>query len=43
VDYAGGDYHLAPASKYKALGTDGKDLGVDMGALNAALKMARTE
>ena len=43
VDYAGGDYHLTATSKYKALGTDGKDLGVDMDALNAALKLARTE
>jgi len=33
ADYAGGDYRLTPASKYKGLGTDGKDLGVDMDAL----------
>ena len=31
-----GDYRLAPASKYRRLGTDGKDLGVDMDSLNAA-------
>ncbi len=35
ADYAGGDYRLAPASKYKGLGTDGKDLGVDMDALTS--------
>ena len=42
VDYTQGDYHLAPTSKYRALGTDGKDLGVDMDALNEALGGART-
>jgi len=41
--YGGGDYHLATTSKYKGLGTDGKDLGVGMDALNAALKMSRSE
>ncbi|MBI5534044.1 MAG: right-handed parallel beta-helix repeat-containing protein [Deltaproteobacteria bacterium] len=30
VDFAGGDYHLAPTSTYKAAGTDGKDLGADI-------------
>ncbi len=33
----GGDYHLQPSSPYKAMGTDGKDLGADVDALNAAI------
>lgn len=33
----GGNYRLAPSSIYRAAGTDGKDLGVDFDALNAAL------
>lgn len=37
VDYAGGDYRLAPTSPYRGLGTDGMDIGVDMTALEAAL------
>jgi hypothetical protein len=40
VDSARGDYRLSPASEYKAQGTDGKDLGADIDALNAALKKA---
>jgi hypothetical protein len=32
---AGGDYHLAAGSPYKLAGTDGKDLGADIDALNA--------
>ncbi len=32
----GGDYHLQPSSPYKGKGTDGKDLGADIDALNAA-------
>ena len=44
ADHAGGDYRLSAASKYKGLGTDGKDLGADLDALNAALKARpRTE
>ena len=31
VDFAGGDYRLASTSPYKAAGTDGKDIGADMG------------
>jgi hypothetical protein len=31
----GGDYTLLPTSKYKNAGTDGKDLGADVGAVNA--------
>lgn len=33
----GGDYHLQSTSPYKNAGTDGKDLGADMNALEAAL------
>jgi len=42
VHDAGGNYRLTQASKYKGLGTDGKGLGVDMDALNAAMKMSRS-
>ncbi|HEV8657053.1 MAG TPA: hypothetical protein VGS96_00365 [Thermoanaerobaculia bacterium] len=31
VDFAGGDYRLATTSPYKAAGTDGKDIGADIG------------
>jgi hypothetical protein len=41
VDFAHGDYKLAPSSKYKARGTDGKDLGVDIDGLGAALRRAQ--
>ncbi len=33
----GGDYHLISSSPYKNAGTDGKDIGADIDALNAAL------
>jgi hypothetical protein len=33
----GGDYHLQSTSPYKNAGTDGKDLGADMEAIEAAL------
>lgn len=33
----GGNYQLLPSSPYKNKGTDGKDLGADIGALNAAI------
>jgi hypothetical protein len=36
VNYAGGDYHLASTSQYKNFGSDGKDIGADIDALNAA-------
>ncbi|MGH9848676.1 MAG: BACON domain-containing protein, partial [Blastocatellia bacterium] len=36
VDFAGGNYRLAPSSPYKNAGTDGRDIGVDFDALNAA-------
>jgi len=32
----GGDYHLLSSSPYKNAGTDGKDLGADIDAVNAA-------
>ena len=33
----GGDYHLANGSSWKGAGSDGKDLGADMTALDAAI------
>ena len=36
VDYDNGDYRLSPSSLYKNAGTDGKDLGADIGGVNAA-------
>jgi hypothetical protein len=36
VDRAGGVYRLAPSSPYKGRATDGKDLGCDFAALEAA-------
>jgi hypothetical protein len=36
VDYAGGDYRLAPASPYRGAGLDGKDPGADIEAVEAA-------
>lgn len=41
VDAACGNFRMSPASKYRGLGTDGRDLGVDMDSLEKALKMAR--
>jgi len=38
VDPAKGNYQLSPASPYKGKASDGKDPGVDMAALLAALK-----
>jgi hypothetical protein len=38
ADYAGGDYRLTRTSKYKGLGTDGKDLGADMDGLGKAVE-----
>jgi hypothetical protein len=35
VDQAGGNYRLAPDSPYKSLGTDGRDLGADIDAIDA--------
>ena len=36
VDFANGNYGLAPSSPYKNAGTDGKDIGADIAGLNAA-------
>ncbi|MBA2732950.1 MAG: hypothetical protein H0U54_08685 [Acidobacteria bacterium] len=36
VDFTGGNYRLAPNSKYKNAATDGKDIGCDFDALIAA-------
>ena len=33
----GGDYHLQASSPYKNKGTDGKDLGADIDAVNSAI------
>jgi hypothetical protein len=33
----GGDYHLQSSSPYKHSGTDGKDLGADVDAINSAI------
>lgn len=38
VNAAAGDYRLGSWSPYRAAGTDGKDVGVDIAALTAALK-----
>jgi hypothetical protein len=38
VDLAGGDYHLAESSPYRGAGTDAKDLGADIDAVNAAIQ-----
>lgn len=35
VNFAAGDYHLVASSPYKNIGTDGADLGADIGAVNA--------
>jgi hypothetical protein len=37
ADGNGGDYRLANSSPYKNAGTDGKDLGADIEALEAAI------
>ena len=37
VNRAGRDYCLAASSRYKHVGTDGKDIGVDFAALHAAM------
>jgi hypothetical protein len=34
VNYANGNYALAPSSPYKNAGTDGKDIGADIGGIN---------
>lgn len=37
----GGDYRLAPSSPFYKAGSDGKDLGADVDAINAAVSFAR--
>ncbi len=37
VEYANGNYRLSASSPYKNAGTDGKDLGADIDALEAAI------
>lgn len=37
VDYSGGNYRLSASSPYKNAGTDGKDLGADIDAIEAAI------
>lgn len=37
VDPARGDYRLALTSLYKGAGTDGKDIGADIDAIDAAI------
>ncbi|HEX5736714.1 MAG TPA: PKD domain-containing protein [Blastocatellia bacterium] len=37
VDYAGGNYRLAASSPYKNAGTDGRDIGADIDAIQVAL------
>ena len=36
VNYGAGDYHLSSSSLYKNAGTDGKDLGADINAVDSA-------
>ena len=40
MNYANGNYALAPTSPYKNAGTDGKDIGADIAGLNAAIASA---
>jgi Putative Ig domain len=40
VDFAKGNYGLAANSRYKKKGTDGKDIGADIAAVNAATATA---
>jgi hypothetical protein len=40
VNFASGNYALAPSSPYKNAGTDGKDIGADITGLNAATTSA---
>ena len=40
ADLTGGDYHLAAGSSYSHAGTDGADIGADLGSLSAATAFA---
>lgn len=42
VDYPSGNYRLSASSPYKNAGTDGRDIGADIEALNAATSCAFT-
>jgi hypothetical protein len=42
IDLTGGDYRLSPASPYKQAGTDGKDIGADLDAIEAAFVAVMT-
>jgi hypothetical protein len=42
VDLAGGNYRLASGSPYKAGGSDGKDIGADIDAIEAAISGGTT-
>jgi hypothetical protein len=37
----GGDYHLLQSSPYHNVGTDGRDLGADIDAVNSAKRFAQ--
>ena len=41
ANFAGGDYRLTAASKYRNIGADGKALGADINAIEAAVKKGR--
>jgi hypothetical protein len=41
VNYSGRNYQLEPSSPYKGKGSDGKDLGADVSAINAAIAGAK--
>jgi hypothetical protein len=38
ANFSGGDYHLLPSSNLKNIGTDGKNLGADLDAIQAAIQ-----
>jgi hypothetical protein len=40
ADAGAGDYRLAADSPYRGAGTDGRDVGADLEALNAAIAEA---
>jgi len=40
VNFNGGDYHLQQSNPYHDAGADGKEVGVDIDALNSAKKSA---
>jgi hypothetical protein len=41
INYSGRNYQLQPSSPYKGKGSDGKDLGADVSAVNAAIAGAK--